>query len=165
MFQDLLTYLKLETLPVSGRPWVLFPANYSKSTVAVVDECYPSECIKFRSILNPRQMRFRVNGSPSPGAEGKSPAEGEQADPLPLKPSKKQRQRTPSPTHPSEDLPDSPAVTIEQAHLSTDAGRGLDEDTSGAGERDALDDIIDQTKAARDLVSIWNYNAGPLLIL
>ncbi|KAJ5152041.1 hypothetical protein N7492_010336 [Penicillium capsulatum] len=43
LFNDLLTHLKLESLPTN---------------VILVNETYPSDCIRFRSVLSPLQARF-----------------------------------------------------------------------------------------------------------
>lgn len=131
-----------------------FSANsyVMKPTVVVVDEGYPSECIKFRSILNPAQSRFRVTGTPSsPGAEEPSLVEVRRNS-LPLKPSGKERQRTPSPSQPSEDRPTT-SLPTEQVNGSVNADKeNLPKEATGPDRRDVLDDVIDETKAAKDLV-------------
>ena len=122
-----------------------------------VDECYPSECIKFRSILNPTQMRFKVNGSPSPPGveEPSTSAEEVVPDSLPLKLPMGQQPQTPTPPQPFNGQSNAP-VDLAPVHESS-ANSGEEEPDSKSSdvrERDALDDIIDVTKAAKDLVSL-----------
>lgn len=121
-----------------------------------MDESYPSECIKFRSILNPVQTRFRVNGIPTPSVvEGPSPADAVEpssssAGSLPLKPSKGQEQNTPTQSDQQSNDQDVPGPTH---------GQQIDQVTSFAQEevppreRDALDELIDEAKTVQDLVS------------
>ena len=118
-----------------------------------MDESYPSECIKFRSILNPAQTRFRVNGIPTPSTvKEPSPdaAELSSAESLPLKPPKGQEPNTPtqSDQQPSDqNVPD--PTHGEQIDQIT---RAVQEEVPPR-ERDALDDLIDEAKTVQDLVS------------
>ncbi|KAJ5158750.1 DNA polymerase family X [Penicillium coprophilum] len=142
---DLLTYLKLEALPTS---------------VALVNETYPSECIQFRSVLDTSQLRFRVNGTPT---ATKKSSMAEPPDSLPLKPTRREKNQSPerclspikkpTPNPLSKDFTDpvpesvSHAVTSEPVH-----GTATDEACkNGNWERDALDDIMDEAKATSHL--------------
>ena len=118
-----------------------------------MDESYPSECIKFRSMLNPTQTRFRVNGIPTPSTvKEPSPdtAELSSAESLPLKPPRGQEQNTPTQSDQQSNDQNVPGPTHDQQ---------IDQVTSAAQgevpprERDALDDLIDEAKTVQDLVS------------
>lgn len=89
-----------------------------------------------------------MDGTPSTEVE-KPPIET-QDNSLPLKPPKKQH--TPTPSQPSGDQSD-PPVPVEQKERSANCEKP---ETAGTRERDALDDMIDETKAAKDLVSSKN---------
>lgn len=123
-----------------------------KSTVALVDECYPSECVKFRTVLNPSHTRFRVNGTPTSDVE-KPSARGvvePSVDSLPLKPPKGKEQQTPTQSEQlSNGQNDSGAAYNEQ--LDEEPTSACEE--APARERDALDDIIDEARFVKDLVS------------
>ncbi|KAJ5382940.1 DNA polymerase family X [Penicillium concentricum] len=143
---DLLSYLKLEVLPTS---------------VALVNESYPSECIQFRSVLGTSQLRFRVDGTPTT-AEKKSPVAEPHPDSLPLKPSRREQNQSPEPclslveeSTPNalpkdftETMPESVshAVITELVHEANEEAC-----KRGNWERDALDDIIDEAKATSHL--------------
>ncbi|KAK1150184.1 hypothetical protein N8T08_000086 [Aspergillus melleus] len=139
-FQDVLKHLKLETFP---------------STIALVNEGYPAECINFREVLNTTQLRFRVKGVPaSPVVKEPVPAE-EAPSPgsLPLKPAGKNQQQAPTPSQIS-------AISNDQVHASvnpteepqeTRCGESVLEAPPPPRERDALDDMIEEAKAVKDL--------------
>ncbi|KAF7163672.1 hypothetical protein CNMCM5623_008478 [Aspergillus felis] len=137
MFQDVLKHLKLET----------FPPN-----VTLLDESYPSECIKFKSVLSTTLVRFRVHGAPCPEAVDTDPTnETPSTASLPLKPSRKQ-QVTPTPSQDSRDqcvvghAPEQPVETPSDETHQEQPVSGL-----SSRERDALDDMIEAAKAAKDL--------------
>lgn len=115
----------------------------------MVDESYPSECIKFRSVLNPGQTRFRINGTPTSVVE-KQPVDQavrrSSNDSLPLKPQKGKEQSTPALSEQSSCGQDDPGpVHVNQ--------RQTDVEEAPDRERDILDDIIDEAKVTKDLVS------------
>ncbi|KAJ5527587.1 hypothetical protein N7513_011746 [Penicillium frequentans] len=138
LHRDLLTHLKLDT----------FPEN-----VIIVNELYPSDCIRFSSVLSPSYGRFQVEGTPV-AIENKTPAENKAlgptpSDSLPLKqPKRAQEQGQVSTQRSDEDsVPDVPPV-------STTPPSGLVQDIvcdAETRERDALDDLIDETKAISHL--------------
>ncbi|KAJ6023095.1 uncharacterized protein N7446_013449 [Penicillium canescens] len=140
LLNDLLGYIKLESLPAS---------------VVLVNESYPSDCIQFRSLLNPSQLRFRVHGVPKPTGEEKKGKEKEQLplvvepsslNDLPLRPSRREQALCPESSQPSVEE-DSPAATTEPAEeFASEEGH-----SRIIRERDALDDIIDQAKATSHL--------------
>lgn len=80
-YEDVLRHMELD----------IFPA-----TIALVDEGYPAECIKFRCVLNPAQSRFRVSGFPLPSVAKEPSFEVEESSggSLSLKPPKGQLQHT-----------------------------------------------------------------------
>ncbi|CAI7588352.1 unnamed protein product [Penicillium glandicola] len=146
---DLLGYLKLESLPTS---------------VALVNESYPSECIQFRSVLDTSQLRFRVNGTPATAEKQKSPvAEPPPPDSLPLKPSRREKAQSPerslSPVEESTPypLPKDFTETVPKSVLHTVISEPVHETATeeaserGNRERDALDDTIDEAKATSHL--------------
>ncbi|OQE31128.1 hypothetical protein PENFLA_c002G10153 [Penicillium flavigenum] len=146
---DLLTYLKLESLPTS---------------VALVNESYPSECIQFRSVLDTSHLRFRVNGTPTTAEKEKSPvAEPSPPDSLPLKPSRREKNQSPerclspvkepTPNPLPKDSPETVPESVPHAVTSEPDHETATEETSKRGnwERDALDDIIDEAKATSHL--------------
>jgi DNA polymerase IV len=122
--------------------------------VALVNETYPSECIRFRSILSPSQARFRVEGTPASGQNDapapEPPTVPVSVDSLPLKAPRREKEQTPEPSQspiqqvihdrqPAPEVVSTPAV-----------GENSSEETR---ERDALDDIIAEAKATSHLVS------------
>lgn len=128
-----------------------------KSTVALVDECYPSECVKFQTVLDPSQTRFRVNGTPNPSAVEEPPApevvEQSSIDSLPLKPPKGKEQQTPTQ---SEQLSNgqngSGAAYNQQPNQQPYEESATAREEVPVRERDVLDDIIDEAKIVKDLV-------------
>lgn len=152
-FQDVLKHLKLETFPVSLElSLVPVPsADLAKSTIALVDEGYPAECIGFREVLSTKQTRFRVKGVPVPPVV-KEPVPAEEASSigsLQLKPAGKQQQ-APTPSQ-------SPTTSNNEAgvQVAEPPEVGRDETVLEARplrERDALDEMIDEAKAVKDLV-------------
>ncbi|KAJ9484769.1 hypothetical protein VN97_g8600 [Penicillium thymicola] len=147
--RDLLSYLELENLPTS---------------VALVNESYPSECIKFRSILDTSQLRFRVHGTPTTAEKEKSPvAEPPLPDSLPLKPSRREKVQSserylspvdePTPNPLSKDFPETVPESVPDATISGTVHETATEEACKKGnwERDALDDIIDEAKATSHL--------------
>lgn len=115
----------------------------------MVDESYPSECIKFRCVLNPGQTRFRINGAPTSVAK-EQPVDQvvrrSSSDSLPLKAPKGKKQSTPVPSEQSScDQNDPGPVHVDQGPANI-------EDVPDR-ERDVLDDIIDEAKVTKDLVS------------
>ncbi|OQE37930.1 hypothetical protein PENCOP_c009G00967 [Penicillium coprophilum] len=143
---DLLTYLKLEALPTS---------------VALVNETYPSECIQFRSVLDTSQLRFRVNGTPT--ATEKKSSVVEPPDSLPLKPPRREKNQSPerclspvkepTPNALSKDFTDLVPESVSYAVISEPVHESATEEACKKGnwERDALDDIIDEAKATSHL--------------
>ncbi|KAE8394303.1 hypothetical protein BDV23DRAFT_169637 [Aspergillus alliaceus] len=132
-FQEVLKYLCLET----------FPPN-----IALLDESYPSECIKFRSILNISQARFRVNGIPVVSEKGEtSPLNESSAESFALKAASRQQQpETQSQSSESEEDP--PYVQQANNYPEKTSQEPVYEPLR---ERDALDDMIDEAKAVKDL--------------
>ncbi|EAW22824.1 DNA-directed DNA polymerase IV [Aspergillus fischeri NRRL 181] len=137
MFQDVLKHLKLEA----------FPPN-----VALLDESYPSECIRFKSVLSTTLVRFRVRGASCPEAEEMNPTnETPSTGSLPLKPSRK-KQATPTPSQDSRDqciVNPAPEQPVEALSDEIHPEQPVPEPSSR--ERDALDDMVEAAKAAKDL--------------
>ncbi|KAJ5939649.1 hypothetical protein N7466_002783 [Penicillium verhagenii] len=142
-YQDLLTHLKLET----------FPKN-----VIIVNEVYPSDCIKFRTVLSPHYGRFCVEGTPVVTAKkipeaSPAEAESESADSLPVKKSKREEKKEQTPTQDSqEDVPRNvgPVLTSPPSEPVQESAPNIARNPEPR-ERDALDDIIDESKATSHL--------------
>ncbi|KAH3525184.1 hypothetical protein KXV55_001685 [Aspergillus fumigatus] len=139
VFQDVLKHLNLEA----------FPPN-----IALVDESYPSECIKFKSLLSTTLVRFRVHGAPCLKAEETNPTnETRSTGSLPLKPSQKQ-QVTPTSSQDSRDqciVNSASEQPVESLSDEIRPEQPVPEVSSRSRERDALDDMVEAAKAAKDL--------------
>ncbi|KAI9368028.1 hypothetical protein BJX61DRAFT_249072 [Aspergillus egyptiacus] len=144
-FEEILKHLKLETFPPK---------------IAVVDECYPAECIKFRCVLSVTQIRFQVKGVPSSSRNEKtcdSPAiEGppipRQSGSLPLKSAHKQPRETQRSSQPSDHPgPLTAPDAASQGERSQAATEEIVYESFPAHERDALDEMIEEAKAVKDL--------------
>ncbi|KAL1966481.1 hypothetical protein VTN77DRAFT_4403 [Rasamsonia byssochlamydoides] len=136
-FQDVLRVLKLDQ----------FPPN-----VALVNQDYPSECLKFQSILSVTQTRFLVNGAPGATTDD-TPALPDPApeDSLPLKPPRRRGQRSPTPT-PEEDSQRQARVAQAVAETSEKQLEGETSHHSRPGTApDILDELMEKVKAAGDL--------------
>lgn len=125
-----------------------------------MDECYPAECIKFGCILNVTQVRFQVKGTPALSkAVGECNASLEEPPiisqgSLPLKPDQKQQPQTQTSTR-SFEQQNIPALDRElHAEDHEEATEEIIYDSFPDRERDALDDIIEEAKAAEHLVSL-----------
>lgn len=120
-----------------------------------MNESYPSECIRFRSVLSPSQARFRVEGIPEVGhEEALAPVPASTTLPvsaasLPLKPSGREQEQTPEPAQsPTQEvINDSRPASEVVARSSVPEGS-----CEGSRQRDALDDIIAEAKATSYLV-------------
>ncbi|KXG46767.1 DNA polymerase family X [Penicillium griseofulvum] len=139
---DLLNYLKLEALPTS---------------VALVNESYPSECIQFRSVLDTSQLRFRVNGTSTTVEKNNFLVADSPPDSLPLKQSRREKnhlspveEQIPSPLpKETETVPEGVTHAVISGPVNENATEEACERVNW--ERDALDDIIDEAKATRHL--------------
>ncbi|KAL4916263.1 hypothetical protein BDW62DRAFT_109133 [Aspergillus aurantiobrunneus] len=141
-FQETLKHLNLETIP---------------PRVALVDECYPAECIKFRRVLNVAQLRFQVKGTPSlSDVEGscsppfEEPSVATQGS-LPLKPDRKQPPQTQVSSQLLEDQESPPQKQPLQIQFQEEATEEKVRDSFPDRGRDALDDMIEEAKAAKHL--------------
>lgn len=158
LFEDVLKFLKLDHFPV-GSASVLskFLAHIPQLNIALVTEDYPSECIKFRSILNTTQSRFRVNAAKTTVNQEDNSASADQASDvsLQLKPPRKRAgaSPTPSPNGGNDPAPVAqfPADTVRRG---TDTEKR--NDSPPTRERDALDDLVDEVKAVEHLVSLFH---------
>lgn len=119
----------------------------------MVNETYPSECIKFRSVLSPSHSRFAVQGV-SPEAPGVAKlrrigtGDGNSLGSPSWTPVSKRRPSLPSARLPSKGSSSS-LLTVDRPVL-TAKREMLREDRLG---RDELDTIIDATKAVKHLVN------------
>ncbi|KAJ5637514.1 DNA polymerase family X [Penicillium lividum] len=145
-YQDILAHMKLET----------FSEN-----VILVNEVYPSDCIRFRSVLSPSYDRFRVEGTPV-AAENEiaTPTAAQpDSDSLPLKESKREKRQAQASTQQTQEnsLPTSPTQSGAQYPAQSPASTELHiepvENVADAAtrERDTFDDVIDELKAISHL--------------
>lgn len=151
-FQEVLKHLKLECIPVGNQPLNLdIPTNRVQPTVMLLDESYPSECIKFRSILSSHHARFRILGMPVTSELGESEPIGEVSteNSLPLKPSGRELRTAMTPPE-----PDSPVGRdFNGSHLTARGGVTNEAVRSRTPPpRDALDEMIKQAQCAQNLV-------------
>ncbi|GLA38313.1 hypothetical protein AnigIFM63309_005325 [Aspergillus niger] len=115
--------------------------------VALVDCNYPLLCIGARTILDATQYRFRVRGAPDPReAKESSPArEPSSIGSLPIKPAKAKRGYID--TQSTDDETDIELSEPEIDEHPEDKQVTHEPD----GDRDALDDLIEEAKAMKDL--------------
>ncbi|KAL4752513.1 hypothetical protein BDW72DRAFT_202199 [Aspergillus terricola var. indicus] len=139
-FEEILKHLELETIP---------------SDVAVVDEAYPADCIKFRCILSVTQVRFQVKGTPSAkpprldNLQPEGPSVFTQGSP-PLKPDGKQLRQTQGSSQLSVQE-DTPLEQAPQPDIYHEAGEKIVRGGFADREHDALDDVIEEAKATEHL--------------
>ncbi|KAJ5714015.1 uncharacterized protein N7483_011196 [Penicillium malachiteum] len=130
-YQDLLKHIKLEIIPEG---------------IALVNETYPSDCIRFRSMLSSSYERFRVDGVPEI-AEKANPTTCAELEPetpasLPVKKSKRELEQSQESSQKS---------TVENDLVAPSAAPAQEIDQSATSrERDALDDLIDESRAITD---------------
>ncbi|KAL4905883.1 hypothetical protein BDW74DRAFT_167542 [Aspergillus multicolor] len=138
-YEEILKHLKMDTVPPE---------------IAVVDESYPADCIKWRSILKVTQFRFQVKGAPS--CEPRVPSNMPEQPlvvtngSLPLKPEGKllpQTQRSSQLLEPEEPTPE-PAPVLD---LPDVAYKEIVPDSFTERERDVLDELIEEAKATEHL--------------
>lgn len=126
----------------------------AEPNVSVVNEDYPAECIKFRSLLSVTYSRFRVNGTQAALEVEDPPADRSSDASLQLKPPRGQAQCTPSPSQNADNLKQALPVNnvygenYKEAEAETVSGPQVDR------ERDALDDLMEDVKAVKDLVCL-----------
>ncbi|KAI4248037.1 MAG: hypothetical protein L6R40_001126 [Gallowayella cf. fulva] len=139
-YDDLLKYLKRSSIP---------------SGIAVVNEQYPADCIQYRTLLNPDQAMYYVQGHPQKvGAEQQDSAGVAAAGSLQLNPEKRaEARRSPTPTRtesgqqPAIDqpAPTNPMVQSPPDEANPPASMPRDRPT------DALDAVIEEMRTFNDL--------------
>ncbi|KAI4120904.1 MAG: hypothetical protein LQ338_006691 [Usnochroma carphineum] len=137
-YSDLLKYLKLSSIP---------------SSITLVNELYPAECIQYQTLVNPDQRLYQVQGfqdKPAP----KQPQNFESSpQSLPLKPQKRANNhpsQTPSRTVPSEESSvDRPPVAGTTRLIPETPVRPAPKLPNRPP--DALDKAIEETLAVKDL--------------
>lgn len=158
---DLLKRLGAESLPVSYK-WRMLSAKDPdplQPQIKVVNSAYPSACLEFGTLLDPKQSRFVVKGSeptvskPSPS----STTEESQNSSLPLKPTRKEAQELAATTpemsqkeHVSEtSLEKTPTADLP----SQDPAQGLvQHEPTPPAYGDELDSTIKELQDVGDLV-------------
>ena len=138
-YNDLLSFLKIYALP---------------SDVALVNEVYPADCIKYRFVVNPNQILYHVKGHQQAirSAQSSSSLTSPEMS-LSLKPSRRelvQQAQTPSKTEGSEQGSLGPIPASNEPHVTshiTEATYTRPDEC----EQDALDEAIDEARAVKDL--------------
>ncbi|PWY83141.1 hypothetical protein BO94DRAFT_536622 [Aspergillus sclerotioniger CBS 115572] len=126
----------------------------TKAKVAIVNDTYIPECLGFREVLDPTRSRFRVKGIPVPSEAKEAPPANDTPSigSLPIKATGKGKFREIE-TQRSEDE--------DTDYLSEPPINELREDSPVAParnrERDALDDLVEEAKALKNLVG---YSTG-----
>lgn len=133
-----------------------------QKNIALVNENYPPECITYRSLLDPSYPRFQVVGTPVPATkEEPAPAvEQKRADSLPLKRPRREKEMSPERLQsPSKEHVSTRPPIPEPVDETVDSEPPQDaEIETEPRERDALDDIINESKATSHLVRIISSN-------
>lgn len=125
-----------------------------------MNDSYPPECLKYSAVINSSQTRFRVPGTPLP-APSVPPVEHavdkpRPHDSLPLKKSRREQEQLDlniSQVSANSDLDTAHVVGAMSEAPCEPVDDGAKETAENAHNRDALDDIIDETKALSHLVS------------
>ncbi|KAL4874820.1 hypothetical protein BJY04DRAFT_203124 [Aspergillus karnatakaensis] len=141
-FEEFMKHMKLGPIP---------------STVALVNDGYPAECIRFGRVLSVTLARFHVKGAPSPAKAAEptkpppiQPPEAESS--LPLKPYRKEQAQTQESTHSTEGLEKPPmSVQLPQVEFQEEGPEEIVHDSFLDREHDALDDLIAEVKATEHL--------------
>ncbi|KAL2001629.1 hypothetical protein VTN02DRAFT_1514 [Thermoascus thermophilus] len=136
LFQDVLKFLKLDHLPPN---------------VSVVNEDYPAECIKFRSLLSVAYSRFRVNGTQAAPDVEDPPADRSSDASLQFKSPRGQAHCTPSPSQNADNSKQTLPVHNVDGENSKEAEAATVSEPQVGRERDALDDLMEDLKAVEDL--------------
>ncbi|KAI9730505.1 MAG: hypothetical protein M1834_005746 [Cirrosporium novae-zelandiae] len=137
-YKDVISFLKIESLPAS---------------IILVNEGYPADCIIFRSIINPKQIIYQVDGAQEVTHPGMPSSRSSTDDSLPLKPEKGklvQPPQTPSQTEESIKTPE----ILDENNITSSL-----EDTSPHAERpqspvnidDGLEQAINEARATHHL--------------
>ena len=126
--------------------------------MAVVNEHYPAECIQYRTLVNPDQILYHVRGRPPKTVvtEQKDRIADPAVDSLPLK-TESRANADPSPTSSSTDTSEQLSA---HCHTAVDAVDCTPSSVTHApnshlrnGPADALDAVIEELLAVKDLVS------------
>ncbi len=127
-----------------------------QANVVLVNETYPTDCIIFRILVNPCQPQYRVTGDVGVLSAHQSLTPVLSFDPsLQLKPDKEdllQLQQTPSRTEGS--VQDHSSQNHLEAKLSDNTEHGRGPLQASELSYNALDEVIEEAKAIKDLVSL-----------
>ncbi|KAL8933149.1 MAG: hypothetical protein Q9211_005936, partial [Gyalolechia sp. 1 TL-2023] len=123
--------------------------SFISSSIVVVNELYPAECIQFQMLVNPDQRLYRVPGrqeKPAPERDGN--VESSSIKSLPLK---HQPSQTPTRVQASEKSSiDQPSGEVHISHPSPKSPVRLPPESRDRPP-DALDKAIEETLAVKDL--------------
>jgi DNA polymerase IV len=163
-YQELTKYLKLEALPVRG----LLASNDSQLTselqseVMVVNETYPSDCISYRRLEDPKARYYQVPGMPKPAEILNAvPVDLSSSDSsLPLKPAAGAARELDTPTASTESCQRaseqavSPNQTAEDASvIPVTRATGVQVESTSFGYNDDLSAIIKDAQNLKNIVS------------
>ncbi|KAL9025376.1 MAG: hypothetical protein Q9196_005788 [Gyalolechia fulgens] len=147
---DILKFLKISFISVCRRlTGSLDDCLSYQSSIVVVNELYPAECIQFQMLVNPDQRLYRVPGrqeKPAPERDGN--VESSSIKSLPLK---HQPSQTPTRVQASEKSSiDQPSGEVHISHPSPKSPVRLPPESRDRPP-DALDKAIEETLAVKDL--------------
>ncbi|KAJ6145088.1 hypothetical protein N7470_008983 [Penicillium chermesinum] len=158
-YQDLVVHLKLESVPVSrtltlrlsyAQGWLTGQEN-----IAIVNDTYPPECLKYSTVINPSQARFRVTGTllptEQPPLTKSVVTEPKPAASPPLKKSRREQNMETSQQSIESSVDAAYAIRAVPAGETVQKEGGSKDIDAAAGESNALDDIINETKATSHL--------------
>ncbi|KAL8929939.1 MAG: hypothetical protein Q9208_001083 [Pyrenodesmia sp. 3 TL-2023] len=139
-YSHILKFLKMATLP---------------SSMTLVNELYPAECIQYHALVNPDQRLYHVQGfQEKPAAQREPTFETSSTKPLSLKPEKgtaKQPSQTPTRTQPSEQNSlDAPTTAETNTRAIPETPVHLQRKRQNQPP-DELDKAIEETLAVKDL--------------
>ncbi|KAJ5246830.1 hypothetical protein N7468_001813 [Penicillium chermesinum] len=139
-YQDLVVHLKLESVP---------------ENIAIVNDTYPPECLKYSTVINPSQARFRVTGTllptEQPPLTKSVVTEPKPAASPPLKKSRREQNMETSQQSIESSVDAAYAIRAVPAGETVQKEGGSKDIDAAAGESNALDDIINETKATSHL--------------
>ena len=122
----------------------------------MVNEHYPAECIQYRTLVNPDQALYHVRGHPQNFLRVQDGSGDSAVDPLPLKPEKRPNAEPSATPAVSEQLSiPSPAV-IDTAIYAPPSQIHRPGSKLPNGPADALDEVIEEMIAVKDLVSSYS---------
>ncbi|KAL8839079.1 MAG: hypothetical protein Q9170_001861 [Blastenia crenularia] len=156
-YNDILKFLQLSSMPVCRISSAkIAGCLQDQSSMVVVNELYPAECIQFQMLVNPNQRAYQVQGRQEKSIPNQKENMIASTKSLPLKPEKgvtNQPGQTPTRTEPSQQSSGEqpPAENITSSSPLIAPGDILPSLESQDRLPDALDEAIQETIAVKDL--------------